>query len=484
MSEQQNPNALKSQNNVLKEMINGSWNAIGIIALDSSIKYINKAFSPVLGFLESELLKMKLVDIALPKSKEPLLNLLEENLTNQYKNRLTIGCLRKDNQLVYLDIVIKLMSNNQMFVINAIDVTSDVAEKQLINKFIIQFQMDAKGKILGLSEAFSRISGYTYEKLVYTDYSELLHNNTPIDVKNEFTTHIQSGKAWKGNLTLKKKDNNPFYVDFSSKPTKNKYGDIIGHTAVMMDITSEIQLQKNEVILQEKLVDGEERLGIMAETMRTVAHEWRQPLNAISLAAQGLLFELDFDDTINKDTITEVLGQISKSTEGLSKVIESFQSITELKGSKKKRHIKDILLESIRVADLEEAEYIKEEYGDSVSFRTYPKELSSAISSILINAKEITANKADKIIFIKSYMDENNIICELSNNGGHIPEELKDKIFTPYFSTKDERNGVGLSLYTCKVIIELHLKGDIEIINSGNDIVTFKLSFPIGALEE
>jgi PAS domain S-box-containing protein len=427
---------------------------------------------------------MKLVDIVLPKSKEPFADLLEENQQNQYKNRLTIGCLRKDNQLVYLDIVIKLMSNNQNFVINAIDVTTDVAERQLINKFIVQFQMDAKGKILKLSEAFSRLSGYSYQKLVYSDYKELLHTNTPEDVKKDFITHIENGKPWKGILTLVKNDKTPFYVEFGSKPTKNKYGDVTGHTAVMMDITSETKLQKNEVILQEKLVDGEERLGIMAETMRTVAHEWRQPLNAISLAAQGLLFELDFEDDINKDTITEVLGQISKSTEGLSKVIESFQSITELKGSKKKRHIKDILLESMRLADLEDKEYVKEDNGDSISFRTYPKELSSAISSILINAKEITVEKADRLILIKSYMEENNIICELSNNGGHIPEELKDKIFTPYFSTKEERNGVGLSLYTCKVIIELHLKGHIEVINSGDDMVTFKLSFPIGALEE
>lgn len=484
MSEEKSANTLKSQNNVLKEMIHGSWNSIGIIGLDSSIKYINKSFSPVLGFGESELIKMKLVDILLPKSKEPFLELLQENQTNQYKNRLTIGCLRKDEQLVYLDIVIKLMSNKQNFVINAIDVTSDVAEKQLINKFIVQFQMDAKGKILKISEAFSRLSGYSFEKLVYSNYQSLLHSNTEETIKSDLISHIDNGKEWEGILTLIKNDKTPFYVEFGSQPTKNKYGDVIGHTAVMMDITSEINLQKNEVILQEKLIDGEERLSIMAETMRTVAHEWRQPLNAISLAAQGLLFELDFEDDINKDTIIEVLDQISKSTEGLSKVIESFQSITELKGSKKKRHIKDILLESIRLANLEGAEFVQEEHGDSESFRTYPKELSSAISSILINAKEITTNKANKQILIKSYMENNNIVCELSNNGGHIPEEIIDKIFTPYFSTKEERNGVGLSLYTCKVIIELHLKGYIEVHNLESDVVSFKLSFPIGALEE
>jgi phosphoglycerate-specific signal transduction histidine kinase len=76
---------------------------------------------------------------------------------------------------------------------------------------------------------------------------------------------------------------------------------LIGHGAVMMDMTSEVMLLKNKDILQEKLVDEEEKLSIMTETMRTVAHEWRQPLNIISLEAQGLAFELDFSETFDKE---------------------------------------------------------------------------------------------------------------------------------------------------------------------------------------
>ena len=474
---------LKNQNNLLREIINGSWNAIGIIALDSSIKFVNKAFLPVLGYSEAELLKMKLIDIVLPKSKKPFFKLLKENQKNQYKNRLTIGCLRKDNQLVYLDIVIKLI-NNKAFIINAHDVTSDVAEQYLINKFIVQYHIDKNGKIIKVSEAFSRISGYPENKLFHTNYATLIHPSTREDVRRDFISHIEKGKPWKGMLALKKQDKNPFYVDFISKPTKNKYGDVLGHSAVMMDISSEIYLQKKEVILQEQLIDGEEKLSIMADTMRTVAHEWRQPLNAISLAAQGLLFDLDFNEDINKEVVSEVLQQIAKSTEGLSKVIENFQSITELKGSKKLRNIKDIISEALRISNLDDVDFIKEEHLYTKKFRTYPKELMNAISSILINAKEVTANINNKIIFIKSYEQNNHIVCEISNNGGHIPQEIKDKIFTPYFSTKKEKNGVGLSLYICKVIIELHLKGSIEVFNSGTNIVTFKLSLPIEGLEE
>jgi len=479
-----NSDAIKNQNNILKEMVNSSWNAIGIIDLDSNFKYINKAFSPFFGYTESEILSMSLLEMALPKSKEPFLNLLAENQKNEYKNRMTLGCLRKDNQIVYLDIFIKLMTNKKMFVINANDVTGDVAEKKLINQFIIQFHMDVTGNIVKASDAFYKLSGYSYDKLIYSSCSSLIHPQVPKQDAEAFLEAIAKGKNWNGNLILSKADKTPFFVYIACKPVKNKYGDVIGHGAVMMDMTSEINLQKNKDFLQEKLIDEEEKLSIMTETMRTVAHEWRQPLNIISLEAQGLAFELDFSETFDKEYIKERLENISVSTEKLSNIINNFQAVTELRGSKKKRNIKDIILDAIQIADLYEKDFLQEKHGETKSFRTYPKELASAISSILVNAKEQVLKQEVRTILIKTWEENNRIVCEISNNGGQIPADIIDKIFTPYFSTKEERNGVGLSLYTCKIIIELHLKGKIEVENFDNNWVKFTISLPIGALEE
>ncbi len=476
--------ATKNQNIVLKEMINGSWNGIGIIALDSKFVYINKAFSPLLGYSEAELLKSKLIDLLLPKSKTPFLQLLEQNITNQYQNRLTVGCLRKDNQLVYLDIVIKLMSNKKMFVININDVTEDVTEKTLVHKFIVQFKTNKDGLITSTSEAFNRISGYSSTDLIYVSYKDILHHSNKSDVVEDFVEHLSKGKTWKGVITLKKKNGEPFIVDFASKPSKNKYGDVMGHTAIMMDITSEVNLQKNKEMLQEQVTDSEEKLKIITQTMRTVAHEWRQPLNTISLDTQSIMFDLDFDEEIQKDVIHKKLEMISENIQNLSAIIENFQGITELKGSKKKRNIRDILIEALKISQLDHQEFVIEEYGETTSFRTYPKELASALSAILNNAKEATASKEDKMIKVATKQENNNVICELSNNGGHIPAEIKSEIFNPYFSTKEKRNGVGLSLYNCKIIIELHLKGNIEVLNLDDDIVMFRLTFPMGALEE
>jgi len=474
--------AVMKQNIILKEMIDASWNCIGIISLDSKFIYLNKAFSPVLGFSILELQKKSISELILPKSKESFLNTLEHAKENKTDNKITIGCLRKNNKIVYLDLSIKLMSNNTMFLINAVDVTEHITEEQVLNRFVVKLRLNKDGLIQSSTEAFHRLFNYTSNEIKNINYTELIHYSIKSDRKEEFIDHINRGKQWKGSIPLKKKDGKAVWVDFMVKPIKNKYADVIGHNAVMIDISGEMDLQKNKEILEEIVMDGAEKLNIMSETMRTVAHEWRQPLNAISLDAQALLFDLEFEDQLEKENLQEKLESISSNTQDLSAVIETFQSITELKGSKKKRNIKEIINEALKIAELS-GDFIEVNNEESKAFRTYPKELAAAMSSILINAKEITSKREDKKIWITSRQTEHHVICEISNNGGHIPEDIIDKIFTPYFSTKEEKNGVGLSLYNSKMIIELHLKGNIEVTNIDEDIVKFKLTFPIGALD-
>lgn len=98
--------------------------------------------------------------------------------------------------------------------------------------------------------------------------------------------NIKSGKEWTGKIKNVKKNNDIFWVDIKIKPIYNKYGDITGFTALMFDITHTLEQS-------EKLLVQDNKLNIMAETIRTISHEWRQPLNTISIIAQKLSLDID-----------------------------------------------------------------------------------------------------------------------------------------------------------------------------------------------
>jgi len=87
------------------------------------------------------------------------------------------------------------MSNKKMFVINATDVTQDVAEKQLINKFIVQYHIDKNGNILKASEAFYRISGFSLSELAYSPYTNLLHSSNNSTLLDDFYAHFKEQLA-------------------------------------------------------------------------------------------------------------------------------------------------------------------------------------------------------------------------------------------------------------------------------------------------
>ena len=88
--------------------------------------------------------------------------------------------------------------------------------------------------------------------------------------------------------------------------------------------------------------------------------------------------------------------------------------------------------------------------------------------NIINNAKEALVDNIDnheKKIFI--YIKENpkEIIISVCDNAGGIKEEIQDKVFNPYFTTKDKKNGTGIGLYMSKTIVDKHLQGSLHTYN-------------------
>jgi PAS domain S-box-containing protein len=472
--------SLEKRNTVLKSILNSSWDGIAVISLDGKFVYINKAFSPLFAYSQEVILKFNFLDLLDYESKKDFKQLLKDNLVQTHNHKLTLAGIRNGGKQIYITVSIQLMSNEKMYILNISDITEIVTKSNQIDRFVITIEFNTQLLLTNASEAFYKISSFSKDDILNKDFTNLLAPSTIPFHRSALKNSFKDKLNWEGKLVINQKNGSSFNVEAVCNPILNKYSDVIAYSLIMTNISNFKSTKEED--FKRLLIEEEEKLSIMSDTMRTVAHEWRQPLNIISLGAQELIFELDFDDSIDKKSIKEQLEIISKNTQNLSSVIKSFQNITNIDSSKKKRNIKEIVNEALKIANLTQ-DFVKIEHKDTKAFRTYPKELALSLSSIMINAKEALDKKEDKQINIITYDDGANIICEISNNGGHIPNKFIKQIFTPYFSTKEETNGVGLSLYACKMLVELHLKGKIKVLNKRDNIVNFKLSLPKSALD-
>ena len=134
--------------------------------------------------------------------------------------------------------------------------------------------------------------------------------------------------------------------------------------------------------------------------------------------------------------------------------------------------------ETPHIIDNYNIEVIKEFHNAKI--KTYPRELMQVFINIIKNSKEaiVENSSKDKKIFIKVNKTQNDISIKICDTGGGIKDEILNKIFDPYFSTKSAKNGTGIGLYMSKTIVQKHLNGTLRAYNIDNGIC-LEISLPL-----
>ncbi|MFA7084809.1 MAG: PAS domain S-box protein [Arcobacteraceae bacterium] len=488
---------LKRNNNELREIVNNSWDGIGIIDKQSKFIYVNMAFSPILGYPKEELLQFTFESLILDEYKEDFRTLLEKNVENRYSSEVQVVCQRKDNQKVYLQITISLMLNKKFFVVSAKDITKQISDDEILDQYVLSSHTNIDDTITKVSYAFTLLSGHQKEDLIGKKQHEVLFNNSSSDQLSKVIEAIKKEKEWEGQISCLKKDGSIFWVDVKVKPIYNKYGDITGLTYLMFDVTNElmltsqkqnltdqVSLAQDEIKQKDKILVQQSKLAVMAETLQMVSHEWRQPLNIISIQAQKLELQYSMDLEPKAEDAIIALENIKNTAAQLSATIEEFQNYVNLKSTKKEVTASQIVKKAIEIfkndKETQNIDFLKEIMEETPLFETYENELTTILINLLMNSKEAILRNSVKngVIKLKEYFKDDYIYFEISDNGKGINEEIMGRIFEPYFSTKDSQHGVGLGLYTCKMLVENHLNGTIEAQNH-NTGARFIIKLPI-----
>ena len=240
-----------------------------------------------------------------------------------------------------------------------------------------------------------------------------------------------------------------------------------------------IEMQKNEE--KNRISIQQSRMASMGEMIENIAHQWRQPLSTISVLASGMEVKKELGILSDEDIISSIK-HIKNTTQYLSNTIEDFRSFFSKDKISSNLDIKNTIKKAL---DLVNATFITnqitvEQDVQSIIFSSYENELIQVLMNILMNAKDALEHKeSEKLILIKVKKVKEKISISIRDNAGGVPEDIIDKIFEPYFTTKHQFNGTGIGLYMSKLIVEKHLDGELNVKNIS---YSFKNKIHKGAL--
>jgi len=227
--------------------------------------------------------------------------------------------------------------------------------------------------------------------------------------------------------------------------------------------------KKDQQIIQQS------RLAQMGEMISMIAHQWRQPLAAISSSSGAISLKARLNK-LDKEKAIELSSKISNYSQHLSSTIDDFREFFKPNKQKTQTSYNEIIKSVLNIVEAAiENKNIKiyQELSCDYRFESYPNELKQVVLNLIKNSEDILIDKEIQNGYIKisTYETDDNIILEVSDNGGGIKNDIIDNIFDPYFSTKTQKDGTGLGLYMSKTIIEDHCKGKLTVYNNQDGAV-------------
>ncbi len=257
------------------------------------------------------------------------------------------------------------------------------------------------------------------------------------------------------------------YLLISSTANYDDHNEIESYTIVLNDITEKKSLEDN--------ARRKEKLSAMGELASGVAHEIRNPINAIGMIAQRL--QKEFSPDRGNDEFNSITNLLRTEVTRINKIIKQFLD-----------YAKPL---EVKTEEVDADEYFKQVYqlfeGQAdkrrVTFTVYgldpctikidPELLKQALMNLVQNAFDAVGEEGR--IAVRYKCEENKLEITVSDNGGGITEEDRQKIFDLYFTSRKDGTGIGLSI--TQKIIEQH-GGTISCESTINQGTKFKVIIP------
>lgn len=252
------------------------------------------------------------------------------------------------------------------------------------------------------------------------------------------------------------------------------------------DITDRIRLQE-----QEKILEKQTRLAALGEMIGNIAHQWRQPLSVISALVDSLELYYSINNLSQKVVQDTRLG-VKTQIDYLSQTIEDFRNFIRNDRKSQSFYLSQVVKKTLSLVHaVINKNYIKirSNSHDDAKCIGFESEMLQVLLNIINNAKDAfisnDINETERYIIIDSIKNGDFIELHIQDSAGGVPKDIINRIFEPYFTTKDDDLGTGLGLHMSKKIVE-DSQGEISVQNTIFEIdgvqymgAEFIIKFPI-----
>ncbi|MFY9073980.1 MEKHLA domain-containing protein [Malaciobacter mytili] len=480
---------------IIEELLFNANDIVFITDIENStIFYANKMFLDKFEYSKEELFKIDIEKIRKPLENEAFPKLIKQ--INKTQESTTYSkYFSKSGKKYYLESNNKLqIINNKKYVITiARDITQKI-EKEIVLEDKIKekikeienqklflhtllennptsiFYKNIEGKYLGCNKAWEKLTGINADEIL----GKSVYDIAPKDIAQIY--HLQDEKVFKleenpqvyQSEVFNKSENKRFNVVFYKSAFFDSNHKVAGLIGVVIDIT-DITILEKEKEKKEKLLYQQSKMAAMGEMIENIAHQWRQPLSTMTASASGIKMQKEFG-ILDETNLNEFLDAILESAKHLSQTIDDFRNFFKYSKNEENFNIKivfdktlSLLSSKLKNRNIKIIKQIEE-----INILALQNELIHVVLNILNNANDALEkiNEEEKYIFISCYKENNQAIIEIKDNAKGIEEEILNKIFEPYFTTKHQTNGTGIGLYMSKEIVQKHLYGTIDVQNS------------------
>ncbi|MDN5354336.1 MAG: polar amino acid transport system substrate-binding protein [Candidatus Cloacimonadota bacterium] len=357
---------------------------------------------------------------------------------------------------------------------------------------------NAEEEILDANAAACELFDYPYEELITKHSYEFqpediqakgirkIYSASFTDLSETFETEILTRKGKRiavevttGSFQTASGEKRILSVLHNIEDRKRREQQLRATNKELHKLKENLQKQVNAAVQElrnkDHLLIKQSRQAAMGEMIGNIAHQWRQPLSAVAAIVQDIEDAYEYDE-LTEEYLHSSVEKTMKQLSYMSRTIDDFRNFFKPNKEKKDFSVQKVLEDTINFVEKSFSFHnikINLVVKQDSTINGFPNEYSQTVLNILNNSKDaIVENKINpgKINIVANINEKGQSVVSIEDNGGGIPANIIDKIFDPYFSTKEQGKGTGIGLYMSKTIIEDNMNGKIAVQNIGDGV--------------